>query len=137
MTIEQIIEGEKDQLRGGLYEMFDQPLSGGDDTIRELFQSYWPEESLMDLQLNHIDTIRDALESAEIQAYFLMSPLKAEDTNYTIWLPMEELEVPEDIIEPEEKEEVTIIGEMAYIYLGYGLIFEYNPEKIKETLEEE
>lgn len=131
MTISQILETEKENYRDHLYSMADMPLDGADDKLAKLFGDLYPDEGLAELQINHIEAIREALMDSEIEVFYPGFP-PDKNSDYTIWLYLGEVEVPADLIEPAEREDVTIVGDFAYIYVGYGIMFRFNPKVIKE-----
>ncbi len=133
MTIKQILENEKENYRDYLYGMADMPLDGADDKLAALFQAIYSDEGFAELQLNHTEVIREALADSEVDCYYPGFP-PDNNSDYSVWLQLGEIEVPADEIEPEEINDVTIIGELAYIYVGYGIMFKYNPTTIKEII---
>jgi hypothetical protein len=42
-----------------------------------------------------------------------------------------EIEIPVDAIEPYDRDEYTIHGDLAYLYVGYGLVVEIGEKEEK------
>ncbi len=51
------------------------------------------------------------------------------------YIQISELEVPVDMIEQDELDDVTINGDYAYISIGYGIGFDVDRKKLKELSE--
>lgn len=128
MKIEQIIESEKEQLRDYLYGYCDNPLAYADDNLINLFKSY-------NLRPIHdADKIRTILEDNETNTYF-PGGIPGNTPN-SIWLPLGEIEIDSDMVEPEEKDDFTFTNNFAYYYIGYGLILEYDITGIQKDLKD-
>lgn len=126
MTIEQLLENEKSSLLDYVHGYCTNPLATASEDLVALFKKYNVEEDDY--------TIRDILSSAYERAYFCTTP--PSNTDSSIWIDISEIECEADQIEPEEKEEYTIINDYAYYYVGYGLMIEYSYLIIVQQLNE-
>jgi len=122
MTIENLIESEIDAVKDYLYMHAENPLETASDDLKA---------KLKNLPTYDIQTILEYAEKETSPCYMVPS-----NTPYSIWLNIPEIEVSTDLIEPTEIDDVTIDGELAYIYIGYGIIFEYDEHKLNEAIKE-
>lgn len=121
MTIEHIIENEKGELADYLFGYCDDPLSTASDKIKEMFDG-----------ITDVQDIRFALEYAHVDTLNPGSPFGNFDDS--IYLDVGEIEVMADQIEPDEIDKVTINGDCAYVYVGYGFFFTFDLEKLQSYI---
>ena len=120
MTTEQILESEKDSLLDYLFSYCDNPLETASQDIKDLLADKDTQDQ------------RYILESCYVNSFFHGTvPGNSESS---IWLDVSEIEVPADIIEPDESDDFTISGDCAYLYIGYGLSVFFDIDKMIETV---
>lgn len=121
MTIDTIIEYEINQLKDYLHEYCDNPLATASDNLSEILSGL------------DTDDIRWALSWAFISAHAVQGYATLDGDN--IVLTIGEIEVSADQIEPDELDEVTIIGEYAYISL-IAVELRYDLERLRTYVRE-
>lgn len=118
MTKEQILSAEEDQLLDYLFGYAE----------KDAILSFASEDLAQELQSMSEDQIRDYLQENYTCSYFPSGP----PTPFRgIYLPLGEIEIPVDAIEPYDRDEYTIHGDLAYLYVGYGLVVEIGEKEEK------
>lgn len=122
MKIEHLIDSEIEQWKDYLFSDCSEPLENASTDLKELLNGY-----------DEFD-VRSALKYACKDAY-ACSTVPSE-TPFSVWFNVGDIEVMKEDIEPDELDDVTVIGDYAYIYVGYGIMIEFDESKLHAFIDD-
>ena len=127
ITADDIMRWEKDALIDAL---------GNCIELNDLFLERYCNQEFHDLMIDIPERDREFIISGiDLEAWFNGSPLYG--INSHIWLNVAEIEFqfegdPVDIFE--DPDDLYITGDLAYLYVGYGLSIEFNLDQLIEAI---
>ena len=121
--IDSLLEAEKETLLDYLFGYCEDPLSGASEDLQVLFTEHG---------INDEQDIRSILQDGYVRSYFPGGIPGS--TDLSVWFPLGEIELTSEGIPHGCEDDFTISGNYAYYYVGYGLMIEFDREKLIESM---